>query len=193
MFFEPQRAQRPQRWRWICTAAAGGLVSGLSRRVPGGLSPSPPTPLPRFGGEGRILSFCCSVNRTGTPRPWKGRGDGGEGCINPAAALSVARAFQPEFCPAKAEREACFLNHREHRGHRGGRGFALQPRVGLSAGCRGVFQGGLPPHPRPLSPVSGARGAFCVCCSVNRTGTPRPWKGRGDGGEGCNTLLQPSP
>ncbi len=49
------------------------------------------------------------------------------------------------------------------------------------ASCFGVV---FPLTPDP-SPPMGARGGFCVFgCSVNRTGTPRPWKGRGVGGEG---------
>ncbi len=52
----------------VCGTAVGG--------VPGRLAPSPPTPLPRSGGEGRILCFSAAVEIAhSTPRPSKGRGE----------------------------------------------------------------------------------------------------------------------
>ena len=42
--------------------------------------PLTPDPSPPFhGGEGRIACFLSCGKRNSTPRPWKGRGDGGEG------------------------------------------------------------------------------------------------------------------
>jgi len=40
---------------------------------------TPDSSPPFHGGEGRILCFLSCGKRNSTPRPWKGRGDGGEG------------------------------------------------------------------------------------------------------------------
>ena len=69
--------------------------------------------------------------------------------------ISVARAFQPEFCAAKHS-------------------------TGVFD-CTNSFSPGrlAPSPPTPLPRFTGARGGFCVfgCCG-KRNSTPRPWKGR---------------
>ena len=50
-----------------------------------------------------------------------------------------------------------------------------------------------PPHPRPLSPVSRGRGEACVFELQKAHRPPRPWKGRGAGGEGSAPAMHASP
>ena len=96
--------------------------------------PLTPDPSPPFhGGEGRIVCFVAVKNRNSTPRPWKGRGDGGEGynppCTVPPAVLSrlfisreaakprsreeggTPRAPQSPFC-ARISWRVCTANER---------------------------------------------------------------------------------
>jgi len=44
---------------WACQRAAAA--------IPGWLAPSPPTPLPRSGGEGRILCLCALMKARMAP------------------------------------------------------------------------------------------------------------------------------
>ena len=51
--------------------------------------------------------------------------------------------------------------------------------------AKGALWGALPPHPRPLSPVGGEGRILCFCVlEKTAVAPPRPWKGRGAGGEG---------
>ena len=83
---------------------------------------------------------------------------------HPAAALPVARAFQPEFCPAKAACEARFFKPQRapeatevavdlHTS----RGWACQR---AAAAC---FRGACPLTPDPSPPFGGEGSILCVC------------------------------
>ena len=83
--FQPEHCAAPH---------STGVLDCPNAVYPGRLAPSPPTPLPRFtGARGGLRVFLCPEKRNSTPRPWKGRGDGGEGYSLPfhvpAAAFST--------------------------------------------------------------------------------------------------------
>jgi len=86
----------------------------------------------------------------------------------PTFCIHVVRAFQPEIRTAMSRVsnvtcQWCFVNHRDHRG----KTVALRQPVCVCGAGGGGFRGDCPPHPRPLSPVPGARGGICVLsCSA---------------------------
>ena len=112
--------------------------------------------------------------------------------------VSVARAFQPEFCPLRLEcpeiaalwRVRCrtFVSREAAKGDAVGLLWCvlkcllssqLSRIYSLWHGCH------IPLTPDPSPPFHGGEGRIvCFVAVKKRNSTPRPWKGRGDGGEG---------
>ena len=160
------------RGRKSAGAAAAALcaVSGWSVAACWGVcwgvcSPSPPTPLPRFtGARGDCVFELRKAHHP--PRPWKGRGAGGEGYtppMHPSPRGCCIRLLHSRAGGEEQRRKAeavSVLN----------RPFLLSTFSHLLS----MAWVPLPPHPRPLSPVSRGRGGI--------VGEPRT------GVRGCSAL-----
>ena len=152
--------------------AGTGRESGAGLQVDCPPHPRPLSPVP--GARGGICVFEEQWRVHSTPRPWQGRGAGGEGCRSPACILhSRSSGFPARDPPRKVTCEGCFFNHRGHRDHRGHRGKTVVVRPpGLcvcDAGNGGV-PGRLSPSPPDLSPPRGGDGRIGCQWAVSVAG-----------------------